>query len=366
MIQEIVKAFSLIFVAEMGDKTQILAMAFATQYPILKVLTGIGIGAFLNHGLAVILGALLSTVIDFDLMQMIAGIAFVGFGLWTLKIEDEEDEETSKKQFGPVITVSIAFFIGELGDKTQLTAITLASEASYPAFILLGTVLGMIATGALGIYVGKKLGDKIPELAIKYLASSIFLLFGFQKLYSQLDLIPLLIILGLGLVTAGTMAIKLYKHHQLVVSQFRLASQKLYNYYQHASHHLDSICMGEHYCNACLGKDCAIGHAKEILKESLNNADEIDETPISKHHYAFKPFDKDEVLHVLADTLLVLEEVNDEKRNRNAQMVRQQLEMILIDTTLDYENLNIYLKNFSEHDEYLGLKLRGQVAKLQK
>lgn len=89
-IQEIIRAFMLIFIAEMGDKTQILAMAFVTRYPVRKVLIGIGLGAFLNHGLAVVLGNYLSRVIPISTVQMIAGIAFIGFALWTLKPEQEE------------------------------------------------------------------------------------------------------------------------------------------------------------------------------------------------------------------------------------------------------------------------------------
>ena len=130
MFQEILKAFTLIFIAEMGDKTQILAMAFATRYPVKKVLLGIGIGAFLNHGLAVLLGSLLSNFIPINTLQLVAGIAFVGFAIWSLKIEEDDEEETPKFQLGPVVTIALAFFIGELGDKTQLTAITLASDST--------------------------------------------------------------------------------------------------------------------------------------------------------------------------------------------------------------------------------------------
>jgi putative Ca2+/H+ antiporter (TMEM165/GDT1 family) len=114
------KAFMLIFVAEMGDKTQILAMAFATKYPVKKVLLGIFIGAFLNHGLAVLFGSYLSQIIPISSLQIIAGFAFVGFALWTLYSDDEEEEETKKYKLGPIFTVSLAFFLGELGDKTQL------------------------------------------------------------------------------------------------------------------------------------------------------------------------------------------------------------------------------------------------------
>src|SRR5690606_5883620 len=107
-----------------------------------------------------LLGSYLSQVVPIKTIQMIAGAAFVGFALWTLKPEDEEEEMETRMQFGPAATVALAFFLGELGDKTQLTAITLAADASFPLLILAGTVTGMIATGALGIMVGKKLGDK--------------------------------------------------------------------------------------------------------------------------------------------------------------------------------------------------------------
>ena len=138
----------------MGDKTQILAMTFAFA-SCKKVLIGIGLGVFLNHGLAVILGSYLSRMIPISTLQMIAGAAFIGFAFWTLKPEKEGEENELRMQFGPVATVSLAFFLGELGDKTQLTAITMAADAKYPLMILAGTVSGMAATGALGIIIGK-------------------------------------------------------------------------------------------------------------------------------------------------------------------------------------------------------------------
>lgn len=184
MIQEVVKAFIMVFIAEMGDKTQILSMAFATKFPVKKVLLGIFIGSFLNHGIGVLLGSYLSKIIDTSTIQMIAGLAFVGFSLWTLK-GDHEDEEVEgvKSKFGPVISVALAFFVGELGDKTQLTAITLATGATYPFIILIGSVSGMLVTGAIGIFVGKKVGNKIPKLWIKLIAAAIFMLVGLIKLY---------------------------------------------------------------------------------------------------------------------------------------------------------------------------------------
>lgn len=187
MIEELLKAFLFIFIAEMGDKTQILVMAFATQFKVRKVIFGTFLGSFLNHGLAVLLGTYISNYIPINNIQIIAGFAFIGFSLWTLR-DDDNEEENEKQRFklGPVLTVTLAFFIGELGDKTQLTAITLATESVWPFVTLCGTVLGMVFTGLISIVIGKKISDKISEFAIKIIASIVFMFFGITKLYYTL------------------------------------------------------------------------------------------------------------------------------------------------------------------------------------
>ena len=154
MIGELIRAFFFIFIAEMGDKTQILAMAFATKYKVHKVLLGVFIGSALNHGIAIILGAYLSSLITSGLIQIVAGVSFIFFGLWGLKIGDEEEEEQNTR-FGPIMAVAVAFFIGELGDKTQLTAMTLSTDAQYPIFILFGTVFDYYLAGISGLYYGR-------------------------------------------------------------------------------------------------------------------------------------------------------------------------------------------------------------------
>jgi hypothetical protein len=95
----------------------------------------------------------------------------------------EDDEKENKKKYGPIATVAVAFFVGELGDKTQLTAMTLATEGRYPIFILMGTTLGMLATSGLGIFVGSKIGEKVPDILIKIISSFVFLFFGTLKLF---------------------------------------------------------------------------------------------------------------------------------------------------------------------------------------
>ncbi len=181
-MSEFLSALFLIFMAEMGDKTQILAMTFSMKYNIKKVIIGIFIGSLLNHGLAVFFGGLLSKFIDLNKLTIVAGLMFLFFSIWSLKYEDQEDEEEQKFKFGPVLTVALAFFIGELGDKTQLSAITLAMDSKNLIITLMGTVSGMVLTSLIGIFIGVKLGDKISGLYMKIVSSIIFLGFSISKL----------------------------------------------------------------------------------------------------------------------------------------------------------------------------------------
>ncbi|MEJ8552810.1 TMEM165/GDT1 family protein [Tepidibacter sp. Z1-5] len=186
-MNEFIKAFVLITLAEMGDKTQLLALAFASKFKPLYVLIGIFIGAFFNHGLAIALGSYISKFVPIGQVQLFASLLFILFGLWSLKIdiEDDDDEDINSK-YGPILTVAFAFFIGELGDKTQLTAMTLGANSNYPLLVLFGTVTGMIVTGGLGILVGKLLGKKIPEVTMKIIAAFVFMFFGTVGLYTYL------------------------------------------------------------------------------------------------------------------------------------------------------------------------------------
>lgn len=185
MLQEYVKAFLLIFLAEMGDKTQLLALLFSTKYKVKKVLIGVFIGSFLNHGLAIAFGTYLSSIIPLKSLQIIAGIMFVIFGLCAF-YNDKDEECAVLYKFSPIVTVATAFFIGELGDKTQLAAVTLSVDAKYPLIILMGTVSGMIFTSLIGMIVGSKLGKKTPVNVIKYASACIFLCFGVVKLSRSL------------------------------------------------------------------------------------------------------------------------------------------------------------------------------------
>lgn len=172
---------------EMGDKTQLLAMAMATRYKFWKVMAGVLIATLLNHGLAVAVGALLASVPGWTgWVKFFAALLFIVFGVWALKPDKMDDDKPTKKSYGDIATVAIAFFIAEMGDKTQLATITLAAKYSYaPWLVLAGTTTGMLIADGIGIFVGVLLNRKLPDNALKLLASCVFVIFGLAGLWES-------------------------------------------------------------------------------------------------------------------------------------------------------------------------------------
>lgn len=211
--------------AEMGDKTQLLAMAFATKYKASKVLIGVFLATILNHAIAVAAGSFVARYQVIDVwIQIIASLSFIFFGLWTIRGDKLEGEENRKVRFGAVMTVAIAFFIAELGDKTQLTTIALATKfPENPIGILMGTTTGMLIADAIGIIVGVVMCKKIPERTIKLVSAGAFIFFGLLGSYQVADnkldlnhgLIVAILVLIAGLTgLAAWHLIKKSKHEQ--------------------------------------------------------------------------------------------------------------------------------------------------------
>jgi putative Ca2+/H+ antiporter (TMEM165/GDT1 family) len=206
-MEAFIASFLFVVLAEMGDKTQLLAMAFATRYPAYKVLIAVFIATLVNHALAVMVGHFLTVVIPLEIISLIASISFIVFGLWTIRGDKLEGEADRKSRFGPIVTVAIAFFLAEMGDKTQLATISLAVEYRDMAYVLMGTTLGMVVADAIGIGVGVVMQKHIPEKVIKWVAAAVFTAFGFIGLYQVLSVqigwfYTLVILLALAFCTA--------------------------------------------------------------------------------------------------------------------------------------------------------------------
>ncbi|HEX8929775.1 MAG TPA: TMEM165/GDT1 family protein, partial [Actinomycetota bacterium] len=161
-------SFGVIFVAELGDKSQLMALAFATRYRALAVLLGITVATAVVHAVSVVIGALLGGALPTRPVNLLAGLAFLAFAAWTLRgdsLSEDEAARARRSTGGAVLAASVAFFLAELGDKTMLATITLATREG-----LLGTwagsTLGMVAADAIAILIGQQLGRRLPDRAI--------------------------------------------------------------------------------------------------------------------------------------------------------------------------------------------------------
>ncbi len=171
-----------IFVAELGDKSQLMALAFATRYRARDVLVGITVATAVVHLGSVAIGAVIgSQFADSQwLITVIAGVAFLAFAAWTLRgdaLSEDEAERARSARRAAIIAVGTAFFLAELGDKTMLATITLATHEGWVG-TWLGSTLGMVVADALAIGVGKLLGHNLPERAVRYGATAAFVVFG--------------------------------------------------------------------------------------------------------------------------------------------------------------------------------------------
>ena len=179
-----IASYIFVLLAEMGDKTQLLAMAFAAKYKAHHVLMAVFIATLLNHSLAVALGRLLTTVILMNIISLLAALSFIIFGLWTLRGDKLDGEDKRRSKFGPIVTVGIAFFLAEMGDKTQLATVSLAVQYRSALGVLAGTTIAMVLADAIGIVIGVVMRKHIPEKAIKWISATVFILFGIIGIYN--------------------------------------------------------------------------------------------------------------------------------------------------------------------------------------
>ncbi len=177
--------FGTVFVAEMGDKTQLLLVAMAGKYKVSQILTGTWLATVLLNVLAVAVGAALSNYLDMRIIKTIAGIAFFWFALSSLSEDDDDEElkEGQKKGIASILAIFGTFFIGELGDKTQLAAITLAASYTKGSFanafaVFGGSTLALIAADFIGLIAGLFLKSKMPTSLLNKISCIIFAIFG--------------------------------------------------------------------------------------------------------------------------------------------------------------------------------------------
>ena len=181
-------SFGVIFVAELGDKSQLMALTFATRFRTGPVLIGITVATAVVHLVSVAVGYGLGAALPTAWISLVAALAFFAFGAWTLrgdKLTEEERGKAERTTRSAIVAVGVSFFLAELGDKTMLATITLATQHGWLG-TWIGSTVGMVAADALAIVVGRQLGRHLPEKAIKYGAAALFVIFGVWLLVASL------------------------------------------------------------------------------------------------------------------------------------------------------------------------------------
>lgn len=171
--------FGAVFLAELGDKSQLLTLTFASRYRASHVLLAVTVAAGVLQGLSVLVGNAVSRALPTDLVQIIAGLAFIGFAVWTLREDHDEEDEGDRRGAGrlPIVTMLLAFFLAEFGDKTMLTTVTLAATQAWLG-TWLGATVGMVAANVIALVVGRRLGERLSRRTVNIAAAVLFFAFG--------------------------------------------------------------------------------------------------------------------------------------------------------------------------------------------
>lgn len=180
MLNALLISFAVVFVAELGDKSQLMAMTFAARFKWWVVLLGITAATALTHIASVGIGYALGSAIPTQLITAVAGISMLVFAFWTWRgdtLSDDESASADRVTRSVFLAVASAFFLAELGDKTMLATITLTTQHNWFG-VWVGSTLGMVAADGLAIAVGALLGARLPERAIAIGATVLFFAFG--------------------------------------------------------------------------------------------------------------------------------------------------------------------------------------------
>lgn len=183
-MESLLVSTGVVALAEIGDKTQLLAFILAARFKKpLPIILGILLATIINHGLAGALGAWITANVTPEILRWVLGVSFIGMAIWTMIPDKIEDEETQiAKKFGVFGATLITFFLAEMGDKTQIATVAMAAHYAAPVMVVIGTTLGMLIADVPAVFVGEKLATKIPMKLVHTIAAAIFALLGVATL----------------------------------------------------------------------------------------------------------------------------------------------------------------------------------------
>lgn len=185
-MQEFLISTSIVALAEMGDKTQLLALLLSARFrkPI-PILIAILLATLINHGISAVLGQWITTVLSPEILVWVLAGGFIGMAFWMLipdKLDDETDSINRWQKFGVFGATFILFFLAEIGDKTQIATVALAARYDSIFWVMLGTTLGMMIANAPAVFIGNKLAERLYISLIHKIGAAIFLIVGVSTL----------------------------------------------------------------------------------------------------------------------------------------------------------------------------------------
>jgi Ca2+/H+ antiporter, TMEM165/GDT1 family len=196
-VGELLAAIGIVFLAELGDKTQLVALGFGARYRLGPVLAGVALGYAACNVVSVVVGGLLGAALPTRAIGIGGGLLFLGFAAWTWFGDDDGGDDTPDPTGDAVAapsgrptpaivgSVAVAMFVAELGDKTMLATATLAAQGN-PVLVWFGATIGIFLAGAVGVLVGRSAGARLPEHAIKAGSAALFALFGVALIATNL------------------------------------------------------------------------------------------------------------------------------------------------------------------------------------
>ena len=186
-MQSLLAALGLVFVAELGDKTQLVALGFGARHRLAPVLTGVVIAYMATNLVSVVVGGLLGATLPTRAIGLGGGVMFLGFAAWTLwqGNEDDDEEGGAGGDRSVVVSVATAMFVAELGDKTMLATATLAAQGN-PVLVWIGATIGIVLSGTLGVLLGRAFGARLPERATRIGSAVLFAVVGLALIVTNL------------------------------------------------------------------------------------------------------------------------------------------------------------------------------------
>jgi Ca2+/H+ antiporter, TMEM165/GDT1 family len=172
-------SISTVAIAEMGDRTQLLALMLAARYrKPWVILAGVLCATLANHALAGVIGVRLGRFLTPVTLDWVVGVSMIGMALWTLRPDTLQEESGRMTRTGAFVATAAGFFLAEIGDKTQIATVALAAAYSSLATVVAGTTAGMMLANVPVVFLGKAFSDRLPLTTIHYVASGVFLILG--------------------------------------------------------------------------------------------------------------------------------------------------------------------------------------------